>query len=59
MTALCTPNSGMNSNDGVNFTLDGSHCDFEETLTDTTGDQFEYCCDNTSGLVLNNVYMGK
>lgn len=32
--------------------LSGSHCDFSEHLTDNAGNDYEYCCDNSSGLVL-------
>eukprot|EP00041_Stephanoeca_diplocostata_P016232 m.319164 g.319164 ORF g.319164 m.319164 type:complete len:572 (-) comp20298_c0_seq2:277-1992(-) len=55
-TALCSPHEGLDGN-YLNITLSGSHCDFSEHLTDNAGNDYEYCCDNSSGLVLNNKYV--
>eukprot|EP00036_Acanthoecidae_sp_10tr_P018349 CAMPEP_0206312618 /NCGR_PEP_ID=MMETSP0106_2-20121207/14086_1 /ASSEMBLY_ACC=CAM_ASM_000206 /TAXON_ID=81532 /ORGANISM="Acanthoeca-like sp., Strain 10tr" /LENGTH=527 /DNA_ID=CAMNT_0053743931 /DNA_START=20 /DNA_END=1603 /DNA_ORIENTATION=- len=56
-TGLCSLHYGLDAVDD-NITLDGQHCDFDEQLTDVqSGDVYDYCCDNTSGIVLNYKYM--
>ena len=50
-TALCSPHD-FDENSQLN-----SHCETDEVLTDSSGKQYDFCCDNASGLVLNRRYV--